>query len=91
LGAGLIRREVHFILGLGASDLGLVTSVYFLILAAAQVPIGSLLDRFGPRRIQSGLLLVSALGAALFAKSAGLGSLLMARSLIGLGVAAALR
>jgi MFS family permease len=35
-------------------------------------------------------LLVAALGAALFAKSTGLGSLLMARSLIGLGVAAAL-
>jgi MFS family permease len=48
------------------------------------------LDRFGPRRIQGGLLLVAALGAALFAKSTGLGSLLIARSLIGLGVAAAL-
>jgi MFS family permease len=35
-------------------------------------------------------LLVAVLGAALFAKLTGLGSLLMARSLIGLGVAAAL-
>ena len=87
---GLISGQLKSDMGLGASDLGLVTSVYFLILAAAQVPIGSLLDRFGPRRIQGGLLLVSALGAALFAKSAGFGSLLIARSLIGLGVAAAL-
>jgi MFS family permease/predicted transcriptional regulator len=87
---GLISGQLKTDMGLGASDLGLATSVYFLILAAAQVPIGSLLDRFGPRRIQGGLLLVSALGAALFAKSAGFGSLLVARSLIGLGVAAAL-
>ena len=87
---GLISGQLKTDMGLGASDLGLATSVYFLILAAAQVPIGSLLDRFGPRRIQGGLLLVSALGAALFAKSAGFGSLLIARSLIGLGVAAAL-
>jgi MFS family permease/predicted transcriptional regulator len=87
---GLISGQLKSDMGLGAADLGLVTSVYFLILAAAQVPIGSLLDRFGPRRIQGGLLLVAALGAALFAKSTGLGSLLIARSLIGLGVAAAL-
>jgi MFS family permease len=87
---GVISGQLESDTGLGTADLGLVTSVYFLILAAAQVPIGSLLDRFGPRRIQGGLLLVAALGAALFAKSTGLGSLLIARSLIGLGVAAAL-
>jgi hypothetical protein len=36
-------------LGLGADDLGLLTSVYFLTFAAAQIPIGILLDRYGPR------------------------------------------
>lgn len=40
-------------LALGAADLGLLTSVYFLTFAAAQIPIGVLLDRYGPRRIQS--------------------------------------
>ena len=64
---GLISGQLKSDMGIGAADLGLVTSVYFLVLAAAQVPIGSLLDRFGPRRIQGGLLLVAALGAALFA------------------------
>jgi MFS family permease/predicted transcriptional regulator len=87
---GLISGQLKSDTGLGAADLGLVSSIYFLILAAAQIPIGSSLDRFGPRRIQGALLLVAALGAALFAKSTGLGSLLIARSLIGLGVAAAL-
>ena len=56
-------------LGLGADDLGLLTSVYFLTFAAAQIPIGILLDRYGPRRIQSALLLVAAGGSALFAVS----------------------
>ena len=54
-------------LGLGADDLGLLTSVYFLTFAAAQIPIGILLDRYGPRRIQSALLVVAAFGSALFA------------------------
>jgi MFS family permease len=77
-------------LGLAAGDLGLLTSVYFLTFAAAQIPIGILLDRYGPRRIQSALLVVAAVGAALFAASDNFLALLAGRALIGLGVAAAL-
>jgi MFS family permease len=75
---------------LGTADLGLLTSVYFLVFAAAQIPVGILLDRFGPRRVQSALLLVAAAGAGLFAMSTGFLPLLIARAMIGLGVAAAL-
>ncbi|WP_446479897.1 MFS transporter [Bradyrhizobium hereditatis] len=39
--------------GLDAADIGLLASVYFLFFAAAQIPIGVLLDRFGPRRVQA--------------------------------------
>src|SRR3954468_14080030 len=76
--------------GLGSANLGLLTSVYFLVFAAAQIPVGILLDRFGPRRVQSALLLVAAAGAELFAMSEGLALLLLARAMIGIGVAAAL-
>ena len=55
--AGQLTAE----LGLDASHLGLMTSVYFLTFAAIQLPLGVLLDRFGPRRVQSGLLLVAAI------------------------------
>jgi MFS family permease len=77
-------------LGLGADDLGLLTSVYFLTFAAAQIPIGILLDRFGPRRVQSVLLLVAAVGSTLFAVSDHFWMLLVGRALIGLGVASAM-
>jgi MFS family permease len=77
-------------LGLGAGDLGLLTSIYFLTFAAAQIPIGILLDRYGPRRIQSALMVVAALGSALFAASENFSMLLLARAMIGLGVASAL-
>ena len=77
-------------LGLGASDLGLLTSVYFLTFAAAQIPIGMLLDRYGPRRVQGTLMVVAAFGSALFAASESFSMLLLGRALIGLGVAAAL-
>lgn len=86
----LISGHLSSDTGLDIADLGLLTSVYFLVFAAAQIPVGILLDRFGPRRVQSALLLVAAAGAGLFAMSAGLVSLLVARAMIGLGVAAAL-
>ena len=75
---------------LDASALGLLTSVYFLTFALFQLPLGILLDRFGPRRVESVLLLIAASGAALFAFSDGLQSLIVGRALIGLGVSACL-
>ncbi|OSI68533.1 arabinose ABC transporter permease [Bradyrhizobium canariense] len=86
----LIAGRLASDLGLGAAEIGLVTSIYFLIVMAAQIPIGMLLDRYGPRRVQSALLAVAAGGAALFGLSTGFVSLLVARAMIGLGTAAAL-
>ncbi|AMA56251.1 MFS transporter [Bradyrhizobium sp. CCGE-LA001] len=86
----LIAGHLSLDIGLGTADLGLLTSVYFLVFAAAQIPVGILLDRFGPRRVQSALLLIAAAGAGLFAASTSFLSLLIARAMIGLGVAAAL-
>jgi type IV secretory pathway TrbF-like protein/sugar phosphate permease len=86
----LISGQLTSELALGAAELGLLTAAFFLIFGAAQIPIGVLLDRYGPRRVQSVLLLVAAAGAALFGASEGFGSLVIARAMIGFGVAAAL-
>ncbi|MFZ4536596.1 MFS transporter [Propionivibrio sp.] len=77
-------------LSLGAADLGLLTSAYFLAFGAAQLPLGVLLDRFGARRVESVLLLIAAAGAAVFACGEGIGTLAIGRGLIGLGVSACL-
>jgi MFS family permease len=84
--AGALTSEF----GLGAGDLGLLTSVYYLTFAAAQIPIGILLDRYGPGWIQGAVMVAAALGAALFAVSDNFWLLLGGRALIGLGVAASL-
>lgn len=86
----LISGQLASDLALSAAHLGLLTSVYFLTFGAAQIPIGVLLDRYGPRRVQSVLLLVAAAGATLFGASQGFGALVVARAMIGVGVAAAL-
>ncbi|MFZ1103269.1 MAG: MFS transporter [Hyphomicrobiaceae bacterium] len=86
----LIAADLAAELGLGAADLGLLTSVYFLVFAAVQLPCGVLLDRYGPRLVDSTLLLVAAAGSLLFALADGVATLLVGRALIGLGVAVAL-
>jgi len=75
---------------LGAADLGLLTSTYFLVFGAAQLPLGMLLDRFGARRVESVLLLFAAAGAAIFASADSITGLSIGRGLIGLGVSACL-
>jgi predicted MFS family arabinose efflux permease len=75
---------------LSAADLGLMTALYFLSFAGMQPALGILLDRYGPRRVQVALLVVAALGAALFAAAESRAMLLLARTLIGLGVAGCL-
>ena len=77
-------------LGIGAAEIGLLTAVYFLTFAAAQLPIGAALDRFGPRRVQLVLLPIAVAGAVMFAASDGMATLLVGRALIGFGVAACL-
>jgi MFS family permease len=77
-------------LALGAADLGLLTSAYFLAFGAAQLPLGLLLDRFGPRRVEAALLLIAAAGAAVFGCGETIGTLAIGRGLIGLGVSACL-
>lgn len=76
--------------GLDAADLGLLTSAYFLTFAVAQLPLGILLDRFGPRKTEGVLLLFAALGAYVFANAGSPGGLALGRGLIGLGVSACL-
>jgi predicted MFS family arabinose efflux permease len=77
-------------IGLTATGLGLLTSAYLFAFAAFQLPLGVLLDRFGPRRVQAALLGCAALGSLLFAAGADLAMLTAARALIGLGFAGGL-
>lgn len=77
-------------LSLSAGEIGLLTGAYFLAFAAAQIPLGMLLDRFGARRVESALLLVAAAGAAAFAAGTSPAGLAAGRALIGLGVSACL-
>lgn len=86
----VIAPDLTHDMGLDASALGLLTAAYFLTFAAFQLPLGILLDRYGPRRVEAALLIFAAIGAALFAWAPNEGTLIFARALIGFGVSACL-
>lgn len=77
-------------IGVDPSGLGLLTAAYFITFAAFQLPLGVLLDRYGPRRIEAALLLIAAAGAFVFARADTLTGLIIGRGLIGFGVSACL-
>lgn len=93
-----VYRAVNAVLGptlaaqysLSAADLGFLTGTYFLSFGLFQVPLGVLLDRFGPRRTNGALLLLAAGGALTFAHAGSFQGLVLGRALIGLGVSACL-
>ena len=73
-----------------AADLGLLAGGYFLGFACMQIPLGYLLDKFGPKKIVSSFLLIAFIGTASFALSNSFSGLLVSRILIGVGVSACL-
>lgn len=77
-------------LALKAGDLGLLAGAYFAGFALLQLPLGSALDRWGPRRTLLVLLAVAVSGCAAFASADSLAGLIASRLLIGAGLAACL-
>jgi MFS family permease len=74
-------------LGVTAADLASASGWWFLAFAAMQIPIGSALDRVGPRLTSGLLMAVGAGGAVLFAQATGAFQIKLAMALIGIGCA----
>ena len=77
-------------LSLGAGELGLMTSLFYATFAAAQLPLGAALDRFGPRAVVPALMLLAAAGSVVFASADSYAALMAGRALMGAGMAAVL-
>ena len=87
---GVIAPELMAELSMDPSTMGFVTGIFFLFFAAAQIPVGMALDRFGPRKVISTLSLIAVAGAVVFALSDDWLGLALGRALLGLGCAATL-
>jgi len=86
----VIARDLAGEFSLSAADLGFLTAMYLLAFAAFQLPLGVLLDRYGPRRVVAALLCVAGVGALVFGLARDFTMLSVGRALIGLGVSGGL-
>ena len=73
-----------------AADLGLLAGGYFLGFACMQIPLGYLLDKYGPKKIVTSFLFIALIGIISFALAKSFSGLLISRILIGVGVSACL-
>jgi MFS family permease len=83
----VIVDDLMLTFSLDATLMGTLSASYFYTYAALQVPLGVLIDRYGARLLLTLGAVTAALGGVLFALATGLGSALIARALIGGGVA----
>ena len=64
---GLIAHYLIRDLRLDPAELGAMTAGFLLASGVSALPVGGLLDRYGPRRVQAPLLLVASVGSLIFA------------------------
>lgn len=84
---GVMAPELERELDFSPAVLSVVASSLFIAYALMQIPTGMLLDRYGPRRVLSVMLLFTAAGTALFAAGSTPEALTVARILMGIGCA----
>ena len=71
---------------LSATELGMLAATFFASYALVQLPVGTAMDLFGVRRVQTVLAIVAAVGFGLCALSSGIISLAIGRFITGIGI-----
>src|SRR5262245_30415931 len=84
---GVIAPDLAAEVGLSPIEIGLLSSIYFFVFAATQLPLGVALDRFGPKRCMLISIAVTVAGSAAFALAHDASGLTVSRALLGLGTA----
>ena len=86
----VIADDLSRDLNLSPEQLGLMTGVFFIAFAVAQLPIGPALDRYGAKQTTIVLMVFAVIGAIIFATASSFFLVLLGRALIGMGMAGVL-
>lgn len=82
---GVIAPNLVTELNISAAGLALLSSSFFLAFAIAQIPIGMLIDRFGPRMTMLWSTAIAVAGCIVFALGPDQNTLILGRVLMALG------
>ncbi|MER7076855.1 Sugar phosphate permease [Saccharopolyspora kobensis] len=85
----IANHSVQDEFGIGPTEMGLLLSVFSWAYAFAQLPAGGLLDRFGPRKVLGGGLLLWSVAQAFCGVAANFKQMLFGRLFLGVGEAPA--
>ena len=77
--------RMHF--NLSATGFGLLSAFYYYAYVPMQLPVGVLMDRFGPRRLLTVACLICVIGTFMFAHTFAFGVAAAGRFMVGLGSA----
>jgi len=84
---GVIAPNLATEMALSATEIGLLSSVFFLSFTAVQLPLGMALDRFGPKRCMLVCAAMALVGLGVFITGSSGSELILGRVLLGLGSA----
>jgi sugar phosphate permease len=82
-----IAPEIAVEFGLSAAAMGLMTSLFYVMFASAQIPLGYALDVWRPRYVMAAMMMASVAGCALFATAGSYAALAVGRAMMGAGMA----
>lgn len=82
---GVIANDLARELSLSATQIAMLSSTFFLSFAAAQIPVGIAIDRYGPKKVMLTMAVLTMVGTLLFSVAPSAGMLIAARALMGLG------
>ncbi len=87
---GIVAPHLTGEFSLDATDLGLVSSFFFVAFGFAQLPLGVALDRFGTKATMITLMAIAICGALTFIHADDIGGLVAGRILLGIGMSLSL-
>tara|TARA_Y100001936_G_scaffold254087_1_gene324643 strand:+ start:5122 stop:6315 length:1194 start_codon:yes stop_codon:yes gene_type:complete len=82
---GVLSPTLMTNFNINPNNMGLLGGVFFLSFALFQIPAGILIDRYGPKKVMSLVIIFAVLGSVIFASSNSFYSLLLGRVFMGLG------
>jgi MFS family permease len=82
----VVAPEMVRELGLTPRELGFMTSIFFVAMAAMQIPAGMMFDRFGVRPITGTALVAAVLGGIVFSTGEHLWQFMLGQFLFGIGM-----
>lgn len=83
----VIAEQLMQDLGMGPKEFGALGSAWFFAFSLSQFPVGMALDRFGPRRTISFMMVAAVIGALIFASAETHGVGIIGMALVGVGCA----